>query len=133
MGSNIVLAASITGGTQSALVAVDVPRNGRITGVTWNINCDTDADLDQVIAQLSFGSVASQTNDSRQIISNCILGASQVTAASAIMTMVNYYDPQDLPVSGGERIFVHSIATAGITGTLLVTVHFDFDIPGGRR
>ena len=133
MGSNILMAASITGGTQSSLVAVDVPRNGRITGVSWMINCDIDADLDQVIAQLSFGSVASQTNDSRQVISSCILGASQVTAASAIRTDANFYDPQDLPVQGGERLFVHSIATAGITGTFLVSVHFDFDIPNSRR
>lgn len=133
MGSNVMLASTITGGTQSALVAVDCPRNGKITGVTWGVNCDLDADLDQVIAQLSFGSVASSTNDSRQIISNCVIGASQITAASTVRTDANFHDPQDLPVSGGERVFLHSIATAGITGQIVVMIHFDFDIPGGRR
>lgn len=133
MGSNIQMFSAITGGTQNALVAFDVPRSGRLTGVSWAINADMDADLDQVIAQLSFGSTSSSVNDSRQVISNAIMGASQVTAASTVRTDTNFYDPQDLPVSGGERIFLHSVTTAGITGTFMVIVHFDFDIPGSRR
>jgi len=125
--------ASVTGGSQSALAAIDVPRNGKLTCVTWNCYADLDADVDLLFAQLSFGSVGNTQNDVRHVISNCVMYAPELTAVGAVTAYANYSDPMDLPVAGGERIYVHSLSTASITGVIVCVIQFDFDIPGGRR
>lgn len=134
-GTNILMTAAFTGGQQNALAQIDCPLSGNITGVAWVLSADVDADQDFATAEVSFGSVYVLANDSRQVISIAGVGASQVTAASVVRIDTNYYDAMSLPVSAGERIYLHVNATASLPGTANAIIHFDFDIdrPQARR
>jgi len=133
MGSVIQMSAAGTGGTESALVSIDIPQNGSILGVQWACSCLLNADAEVFEAQLSFGSANSNTNDSRQVISSLRMTASLVTAAGAVPVFANYYCPlPDLPVAAGERLFIHAAATAGVTSTIRCFLHLSFDEPSTR-
>jgi len=130
VGTVIGLVGSGTGGTQSGLATIDVPRDGKLQGVAWFVNGDIDADAETMDCQVSFSSTYSNTNDSRSVISAVTLGTATVLTAVAIATAkVNFYDPlPDIPVAGGERLYLHAFATAGVTTSIRASLHFSFDL-----
>lgn len=114
----------------AALATIDVPQDGRIVGVEWNVSGGiTGADFD-VAVQLSFGSSSSvATNDARQVISMCRV-AQDFTTSGASPTACQYYsNTPNVRVFGGERIYLHATGTA-ITVVCNCLIFFDFDMPG---
>jgi len=136
MGTRIQMLAVSTGGVESALASIDIPKNGNLVGVEWAARCSFDTTGDAQTWQLAFGSVIASVNDSRQVISNCTMGVLIIGAAGIMLGGQNFFDViPDIQVGAGERLYVHSNATAGVVGTALVMLSFDFDLdlPRARR
>jgi hypothetical protein len=124
--------AAATGGAQNALASIDVPMGGTLEGLEWCCSDDCDADNDVASWQISFGSTHAINNDARQVISNC-KNSVQLTTSGSPNTSSNYYVDLDLPVAAGERIYLHRLATASLTGEAQAVLHFSFSVPGARR
>jgi hypothetical protein len=129
MGSIIQMLATVAGGTENALAQIDVPLPGFIEGVEWNGDGTFDTTLDFARLQLSFGSVGVFTNDARQVISNVYLGrAAHVTAAGIVLAVASLFVRlPDLVVAMGERLYLHSVASATTVCQVNCLVHFSFD------
>lgn len=129
MGTVIQMKATSTGGTESAIVNIDVPMNGFLVAATWNGHSAYDTTLDLQIWQLSFGSIYTVANDARQVISNASAGEIVVGAAGIMTSVINYQDMlPNLPVGMGERLYIHSAAAASVVGIIHCCLHFDFDL-----
>jgi len=137
MGTVITMVATSTGGTESALASIDIPKAGELLAVSWQSIPLFDTTLDFQVWQLSFGSVHSAANDSRQIISQMSQGrVTLLTAAGVLIAGANFLDLlPDLVVGAGERLFLHSFAAAGVVATVYAMLHFSFDLdqPRARR
>jgi len=128
MGSVIQMAGTSAGGTETSLATIDVPADGFITGVEWGCRADFDTDNDFQTWQLTFGSTTNVGNDSRANISNVTLGGLTFTAGGSVIAGASKYTSlPDIPVSGGERLFLHSVAAAGVVGVALCCIHFSFE------
>jgi len=129
MGTAIQMAATSSGGTESALASIDCPMSGNILGVEWSVTADYDTDNDAQFWQVSFGSASTTANDSRQVISNCTMGGLTFTAGGSVIAGRQQYTKlPDIPVGMGERLYLHSVAAAGVVGTARAVLHFDFDL-----
>jgi len=129
MGTAILMRAGSTGGTENAIVNIDVPMNGNIIGVEWACRALYDTTSDAQEWQFSFGSASTTSNDSRQVISHISLGGLTFTAGGSVIAQANGYTKiPDIPVGMGERLYLHSLATAGVVGVANLLVHFDFDL-----
>lgn len=130
MGTAIVMRGVSAGGTESAIAQIDVPMNGNLIGVEWSGRSDLDADGEFQFWQLSFGSAANETNDARQVIA--MSSAGFLTVLTAVGTGIGVCDKYtrlpDISVGMGERLFLHSIASAGVVGLVYAILHFDFDL-----
>lgn len=136
MGTAILMHGVTTGGTESAIAQIDVPKDGLLIGIEWGIQALFDTTSDSLRAQVSFGSVAVGTNDSRQVVSVANLGAATFTAGGSIIAGDTHYASlPDIPVGAGERLYLHSIGAAGVVATIQAVLHFDFDLdqPKARR
>jgi hypothetical protein len=128
MGAVIKMQAAVAGGSESALATIDIPMPGSIVGAQWACNYDLDADLESVVAQLSFRSTIAAANDDRGVISE-VRGQLNLTTSGGAFGAINLYTIiPELSVMGGERIYIHSSCSAGVTGTVVCLVHFDFDL-----
>ncbi len=129
MGTIVQMIAATTGGTESALVNIDVPKDGNIVGIEWAVRALYDTTSDQLDFQLSFGTVHNGSNDSRQVISAGTVGGLTFTAGGSVIAQSHTYTQlPDIPVMGGERLYLHSAASAGVVGVIRALVHFDFDL-----
>jgi len=130
MGSIIKLYGAGTGGAQDALGAMDVPMPGHIIGGQWAIRCDLDATDEQFVAQVSFRAASAYTtNDDRGLISEARSRASLITAESSPANNINLYVAlPDLPIMGGERLYLHVSASTGVVSDVTFFLHFDFDL-----
>lgn len=116
MSEMIGMLALGTGGSQDSLAMIDIPQDGFIVGVDWDANCVLDAE-ENYAAELSF--IASNqltTNDVRGRISSISAQAAEITAVGHNFASIQkHLGSFDIAVSGGERIFIHVVATAGVT------------------
>ncbi len=130
------LHATMVGGTENAMAAVDVPTNGFMNAIQWSLTADLDADQDFVRVQLSFASTGAFTsNDARQIIST-IQNAVNFTTSGLSAVGVNLFLPGlEIPVFGGERLYLHGLSNTGLIGEVFCHVYYSFDIgrTGMRR
>lgn len=89
--------------TAAAAAMVDIQEDGVIEGISWSVGINI-ATTGHVLHELSFGSTAAHTtNDARQVIDTFCIGGG-VTAHSDTK-----YTPMNLPVFGGERIYLHQL------------------------
>lgn len=113
-----------TGGTENAVANVDIPEDGTIVGCEWGLSADLDGDGEYVTAELSFiATNQANTNDARGVISNATSQISLTTSGVAV-TAVNKFTPLSLYVAGGERLYLHIVAAAGVTSNGYVNIHF---------
>lgn len=129
MGMLQSIIGTLSGGTENALAAVDVPRNGVITGLDWACRYDFDADLEYAVVELSFGSTYSNTSDSRQVISMNKSQHNFITSGAAQSALNRFVGPLDIAVAAGERIFLNVDASAGVIGDVGCIIHYSFDDP----
>lgn len=114
-----------TGGTQDGVSSIFVPQDGELEGIQWSLNAILNADSEFCVAELSFVSTNQQTvNDARGPISTIRSQVSAITAAGTVLSEINLYVPMGLAVQGGERIFLHIIATAGVVSTVVAQLHY---------
>jgi len=130
----IGMQAAITGGTQDALSSVDIPQDGTITGIDWSLTCDLDADGEEIQAEISFIATNQiSTNDVRGRLSAIGIRIAFLTSGGSAGTVNKFVGPMEIIVSGGERIYIHAVSTAGVTGNIMCNVHLDVGRPPRRR
>ena len=117
---------SITGGTENAGAAIDIPKDGVITGIDVDVHANMDADSEYVSGELSFIATNQlNSNDVRGRLTSWGSEMSLTTSGIATTTVSKFLGFLDIPVSGGERLYLHSDASAGVTGNVRVNVHLD--------
>ena len=128
MGTVLKMYGAITGGTQDAIAMIDVPMPGRIIGVQWSLAAVLATDY-SAFAQLSFRPAGSfTTNDDRGVLSE-VYALFEITTTGAGNVAVNQYSElPEVPIMGGERLYIHSSATASVAGRVIALLHFDFDL-----
>lgn len=126
---------AIAGSVENAIAQIDVPQDGILRGIDWDVNVNMDADDEVVAAELSF--IA--TN---QLSANDVRGRiSSVSTRLAVLTAVGghhvglqkWIGGFELVLAGGERLYLHSSTTAGVTGVARATLHFDGGAAVTRR
>lgn len=125
---------NVTGGTQNALAQIDIPQDGVITGIDWDMSADLDADGEFVRAELSF--IATNQlgqNDVRGRISSLGAEISLTTSGSPVTGVQKFVGPVDLPVAGGERLYLHTASSSGVEGNVICNIHLDVSGRGITR
>lgn len=116
---------AVTGDTQNGLASIFIPQDGTIEGVDFAVSGDLDADGEFLYTELSFISTnQASVNDARGVIASTRQQLSAVTAASVVSSAINHYVPMDLPVQGGERVYMHTVSSTGVTGAVNVGLQF---------
>lgn len=129
----VTMYAAGTGGTENAAANIDVQDDGNIVGIQVAHSADLDATDEAATASLSFISTNQITiNDTRGELIVSRLRVGLVTAESGLVS-TNFYVPMDVTVSGGERLFMHLAATAGVLSDCSMVVHFNFRRTPPRR
>ncbi len=118
------LSAAGTGGTEDGAASVDVPEDGELVGVDWAGFATFDATAENLTAELSFIATNTiATNDARGMISQIAARFNVVTTGGGGFGFNKYVALQDLDVSGGERLYMHLIAAAGLVSRMSCIVH----------
>ncbi len=125
----------ITGGTQDAVAQIDIPQDGVLRAIDWDMRVDLDADLELADAELSFIATSQlTTNDTRGRISSVgIMAAILTSVGASVASVQKFVGPFELMVSGGERLFLHVVTTAGVIGGVRASLHFDGGATVARR
>lgn len=121
------------GGTEDAVANIDIPDDGALVGVQVAHAADIDATDEASTVSLSF--IATNqlaTNDSRGDIIVTRVRSGLVTAEGG-SPFTNFYTPMDIDVSGGERLYIHVVASAGVVTQVSMILHFRFRRPPARR
>lgn len=122
------------GGTQDAAAQVDIPQDGQITGIDWDLESDMDADSEFSRAELSFIATNQLSqSDVRGRISSIAARMSLTTSGIALVSAQKFVGPLDLPVAGGERIYIHLHSSTGVIGTVRCNVHLNTSTGVPRR
>lgn len=120
------LYAAGTGGTENAAASFDIPQDGVITGVDWDCTAHLDADDETFEAELSFiGTHQLSSNDVRGRLSSIGVNATITTSGIAAPVMQKMVGPMEVPVAGGERIYLHINSAAGVVSDVRCCVHLD--------
>lgn len=112
-GNQLIQMYTVTAGDAAA--SIDMPDDGVLLGLHWaGIVGALSADEDYMRAQLSFGSTgAFTTNDARQVIDTIAWGIELVGVAANVVRSELDSDRDfgdGIPVFGGERIYIHTLA-----------------------
>jgi len=118
--------AQITGGTQDARAQVDIPQDGVLLGIDWDASWYFDAE-EKAEAELSF--IATNqltTNDVRGRLSSISAHSAEVTAVGEVpITVQKWLGGIEVVVAGGERLYIHSVATSGVNGIVRCNLYVD--------
>lgn len=128
MSDVIGLVGLITGGTQDAVTMIDIPQDGFLIGIDWDVNMDADADPEVASFELSFISTNQLTqSDVRGRITSVSFRTTVLTAVGGhIVGLQKWLSGFDIPISAGERLFLHAVTTASMAGVAIVNLFFDF-------
>jgi len=130
----IGLFAAGTGGTQDAIAQIDVPQDGFILGLDWDMYAIFDANNESLAVELSF--IATNqllTNDVRGRISSVSAFDQLLTSGTTVITVQKYVDLKEITVAGGERLYLHLLAVAGVISTVRCNLHFEMSGGSTRR
>ncbi len=122
------------GGTQDGIAQIDIPQDGFILGLDWDGFIFLNADNEFFRAELSF--IATNqlgTNDVSGRISSISTSMHLLTSGANTNSVQKYVDIKELTVSGGERLFMHFEATAGVISEVRCNVHFEMRGGSTRR
>jgi hypothetical protein len=125
MGLSLMqLTATGVGGTEDAAAVIDVPEDGHIVGVQWAAYATFDATAENLTCELSFIATNTiATNDARGMISQVRSRFNVVTSGGGASAL-NFFVPiPELEVAGGERLYLHLIAAAGLASSCTAIVH----------
>ena len=127
MASEIIgMYAQVTGGTQDARGAVDIPQDGVILGIDWDAGWYFDAE-EKAEVELSF--IATNqlaSNDVRGRLSSIQAHSAEVTAVGHNpISVQKWLGGIEIVVAGGERLYLHSVATSGVNGVVRCNLYVD--------
>jgi len=125
----------LAGGTQDALAQIDIPQDGVLRAVDWDMSANLDADAEFVRAELSFIATGQATqNDIRGRITSIGTIATVLTAVGVNhVSIQKFVGPFELMVAGGERLYINASSTAGVDGDIRLNLHFDGGATVTRR
>ncbi len=123
-----------TGGTEDAVAMIDIPQDGFIIGIDWDAHATLDTS-ETISAELSFISTNQlTTNDVRGRISSISAQTTILTAVGASeVSIQKWLGSFDIAVSGGERLFLHVTASAGVASVVRCNLYVDFSGATTRR
>ena len=127
MASEIIgMFAQVTGGTQDARAQIDIPQDGVILGIDWDASWYFDAE-EKAEIELSFIATNQlDTNDVRGRLSSISAHNAEVTAVGHNpICCQKWLGGIELVVAGGERVYLHSVATAGVNGEVRCNLYVD--------
>lgn len=122
------------GGTEDAIAQIDIPQDGFMLGIDWDAYALLNAVNETFNAELSF--IATNllgTNDVRGRISSISAGTHVLTSGIGIITIQKYVDVKEITVSGGERLYIHLLATGGVISEVRCNLHFEMSGGPTRR
>lgn len=127
MSDVIGMFGATTGGTQDALAMIDIPQDGFLIGIDWDMNALLDAE-ESLTAELSFIATNQLTNnDVRGRLSSVSVNSREATAVgSTVISVQKWLGSFDIAVSGGERLFLHAVSSAGVVGAIRCGLFIDF-------
>ena len=127
--------ATIAGGTENAIAQIDVPQDGVMRGIDWDMNVNMDADNEDI--QIEFSFIATNvltTNDVRGRISSVGAHLAVLTAVGGhVVSVQKWIGPFELMLSAGERMYLHSVSDVGVVGQVRLNIHFDGGAQVTRR
>lgn len=135
MSEILSLKGDVAGGVENNIAMLDIPQDGFIIVIDWDAHYTLDAANEFIELELSFGSTNMlSSNDVRARISS-VSGQAEVLSAVGLhgFSIQKVLSGFDLSVAGGERIFLHSNATAGVQGTVRCNMFVDFGSTVNRR
>lgn len=125
----------VSGGIQDAIAQVDVPQDGVLRALEWDAHVNLDVSGELATFELSFIATNQNVqNDTRGRISSISAIATVLTSVGIhVNSFGRFVGPFELMVAGGERLFLHSVTTAGVTGIVRCNLHFDGGATVTRR
>jgi len=123
-----------TGGLQDAQAQVDVPQDGFLLGIDWDMNAAFDANAESLAAELSF--IATNqliTNDVRGRLSSVSAFFHLSDSSASVISVQKYVDLKEISVSGGERLYLHLLASAGVVSVVRCSLHLETTGGSTRR
>lgn len=109
------LYAAGTGGTENAAAQLDIQFDGVITAIHGSVIGDLDTDLDKVKAEVSFISTNTLINNDTRGSLITVAEFAAIGAAGAAVTQANSsVSNLSIPVTAGERLWLHIVATASV-------------------
>ena len=135
MSDVIGMKGDVTGGVENSIAMIDIPQDGFIIVVDWDSNFTLDAANEFIEIELSFITTNQlATNDVRGRISSISAQAEVLSAVGlhsfSLQKVVSGFD---IRVAAGERLFLHSNATAGVQGSARCNLYVDFNTALTRR
>jgi len=118
--------AQVTGGTQDARAQIDIPQDGVILGIDWDASWYFDAE-EKAEIELSFiASNQLDTNDVRGRLSSVSAHSAVISAVGAApISVQKWLAGIEIVVAGGERLYLHSVATSGVNGEVRCNIYVD--------
>ena len=114
-----------TGGTEESAAVIDIRQDGSLVGLDWDCYATLDATDESLAAELSFiATTQITTNDVRGRISSVSIINELLTSGQNSVSIQKFVPLLELQVFGGERLHIHLVATAGVTSSVRINLHF---------
>lgn len=121
----LAMYATGTGGTEDNAAQMDIPEDGTIESIQVAHSAALNADAEAATAELSFITANQYAqNDSRATIVVSRLRNGLLTSGGG-NSAVTFAVPMNLDVSGGERLYIHLLGTAGVNQDVNFLIHFN--------
>lgn len=135
MSDVIGMYGAITGDTQDALAMIDIPQDGFLIGIDWDLNTTLDAANERTECELSFIATNQLTaNDVRGRLSSVSVQTELLTSVGLqAYSVQKWLGSFDIAVAGGERLFLHALSTTGVAGRVRCNLFIDFTGGTTRR
>ena len=121
--------------TGAAAASIDIPDDGLLLGIDLEVEGELNADQEEAIASVEFGAtVARETNDARTVlaVAHAKIGLLTSGGGSNIgRTHITY--GEGIKVFGGERLYLHTAADAGVLKNARALLVFNFASFVARR
>lgn len=130
MGSVVTMYGSQSGNSAwQNIGSYDPPAGGRIEGVCLAWSGDQDADADTIAINLTFSATpAVPVMGEYSSILYATAVWQLVTSGATLNHQMMYSKMPDIPVATGQRIYLHAMATTGVTLLVSAQIHVSFNI-----
>lgn len=110
--------------TANNVASVQVPRRGTLRGISWSIWADLDADLEQVLWELSLVPVIQAlTNNTRNAIWTGALSCNFTTSGSQLSS-ANGFVPHLLALDPLQILYLNVSMTGTASASVNLILHF---------